>query len=324
MSIPRRLIALLALIVGFLPFKPSFTAQQPQVPPAASGTQVVLLGTGTPPADPDRSGPATAIVVNGTPYVVDMGAGVVRRAKSAVADRGISALDPTNLRVVFVTHLHSDHVVGYPDLILTPWVLGRRVPLEVYGPPGIRHMTTHVLEAYRADFETRTKHYEEKFYAVGSFPEGHNVHAHEIKPGVVYKDANVTVTAFPTSHAMDSYGYRFQTADRSVVISGDTAPTQTTIDACNGCDVLVHEVLTHDWLSRRPDFVNYAAKFHTTTSQLAELATKARPRLLVLSHASIAWRPAVDSQRSRPEVLLSEMISKYSGHVVVGRDLDVY
>ena len=87
---------------------------------------------------------------------------------------------------------------------------------------------------------------------------------------------------------------------------------------------LIHEVLTHDWLSRRPDFVNYAARFHTTTSQLAELATKAKPRLLILYHASIAWRPVVDNQRSRPEVLLSEIISKYSGHVVVARDLDVY
>ena len=88
---------------------------------------------------------------------------------------------------------------------------------------------------------------------MGSFPEGHNVNAHEVKPGVVYKDANVTVTAFPTQHAMDSYGYRFETADRRIVISGDTNPTQATIDACNGCDVLIHEVLTHDWLSRRPD-----------------------------------------------------------------------
>jgi ribonuclease BN (tRNA processing enzyme) len=324
MDIPRTSIGLLTFALGFLPFNPHLTAQQPQVPPAASATQVVLLGTGTPPADPDRSGPATAIVVNGTAYLVDIGAGVVRRAKSAVADRGIKALEPTNLRVVFVTHLHSDHSVGYPDLILTPWVLGRRAPFEVYGPPGIKHMTEHVLEAYRADFETRSKHYQEKLYAVGSFPDGRKVNAHEIKPGVVYKDANVTVTAFPTKHAMESYGYRFETADRSIVISGDTSPTQATIDACNGCDVLIHEVLTHDWLSRRPDFLNYAARFHTTTTQLAELATKAKPRLLVLSHSSIAWRPVLDSERSRPEVLLREIMAKYSGHVVVGRDLDVY
>jgi ribonuclease Z len=92
--------------------------------PAATKTQVVLLGTGNPPADPDRSGPATAVVVNGAAYLVDFGAGVVRRAKAAVAERGIAPLEPTNLRVAFVTHLHSDHTVGYPDLILTPVGLG--------------------------------------------------------------------------------------------------------------------------------------------------------------------------------------------------------
>ena len=284
-------------------------------------TEVVLLGTGTPPADPDRSGPATAVVVNGTAYLVDFGAGVVRRAKSAVVDRGVAALDPVKLRVVFVTHLHSDHTVGYPDLILTPWVLGRRVPLEVYGPSGIKGMTDHVLEAYRADFEARIK--DRGLYTVGAFPEGHAVNAHEIDAGVVYKDANVTVTAFPTKHTMESYGYRFDTSDRSIVISGDTNPTPATIDACRGCDVLIHEVLTHDWLARRPDFHAYAARHHTTTTQLTELATKAKPRLLILYHASLSLRPSVDSERSTPAALLREM-SHYSGRVVVGRDLDVY
>ena len=287
----------------------------------AQPTQVVLLGTGNPPADPDRSGPATAIVVNGTPYLVDFGAGVVRRAKSAAVDRGIGALDPVKLRVVFLTHLHSDHTVGYPDLILTPWVLGRRVPLEVYGPNGIRHMTEHVLEAYSADFETRTK--DRALFTVGAFSEGHAVNAHEIKPGVVYKDANVTVTAFATRHAMESYGYRFDTPDRSIVISGDTNPAQATIDACRGCDVLIHEVLTHEWLAKRPDFHAYAAQFHTTTTQLTELAKQARPGLLILYHASLSLRPAVDPDRSTPATLLNEM-SRYPGHVVVGRDLDVY
>jgi ribonuclease BN (tRNA processing enzyme) len=289
-----------------------------------SRTQLVLLGTGTPPADPDRSGAASAIVVNGAAYLVDFGAGVVRRAKSAAADRGVAALEPTNLRVAFVTHLHTDHTVGYPDLIFTPWVLGRRVPLEVHGPKGIEQMTEHVLEAWRVDGESRNKQYVDKLYTVGSFPEGRAVNAHEIKPGVVYQDANVKVTAFATSHTMESFGYRFDTADRSIVLSGDTTPTQATIDACNGCDVLVHEVLTHDWLSRRPDFAAYAARYHTTTTQLAELATRAKPKLLVLYHASISWRPGVDSQRSRPEVLLAEMMSKYPGQIAVGRDLDVY
>ena len=298
------------------------SADSHQVSSAApSQTQVVLLGTGNPPADPDRSGPATAVVVNDTPYLVDMGAGVVRRAKSAVVDKGVAGLDPVKLRVVFVTHLHSDHTVGYPDLMLTPWVIGRRVPLEVYGPSGIKAMTEHLLEAYRSDFETRKR--DRGLYTVGAFPEGHAVNAHEIRPGVVYKDANVTVTAFATKHAMESYGYRFDTPDRSIVISGDTNPTQATIDACRGCDVLIHEVLTQEWLAKRADFQGYAAQHHTTTTQLVELAAKAKPGLLILYHASLSLRPAVDSERSTPAALLREM-SPYAGRVVIGRNLDVY
>jgi ribonuclease BN (tRNA processing enzyme) len=161
-------------------------------------------------------------------------------------------------------------------------------------------------------------------YTVGSFPEGHAVNAHEIKPGLVYQDANVKVTAYATKHTMESYAYRFDTADRRIVFSGDTGPADSVIEACSGCDILVHEVLPHDWLSRRPDFVEYAKRYHTTTTQLAELARKAKPKLLVLYHSSVSWRPVVDNQRSRPEVMLQEMTSRYAGHVVVGRDLDVY
>ena len=224
---------------------------------AESKTRIVLLGTGNPAPLPDRSGPATAIVVNDTAYLVDLGTGVVRRASAAFLNKGIKALEPTKLRVAFVTHLHSDHTVGYADLIFTPWTVGRRVPLEVYGPKGLKGMTDHLLEAYRVDIETRTN----PFGNQREFPEGHNVNAHEIGPGVVYKDGNVTVTAFATKHAMESYGYRFDTPDRSIVISGDTNPTQATIDACRGCDVLVHEAHTPAWLATRPQtFQRFSAK----------------------------------------------------------------
>jgi ribonuclease Z len=305
----QRLLSTAILLIAVLT---TFFAAGQQAPPGTrSGTQIVLLGTGTPAADPDRSGPATAIVVNGTPYLVDVGPGLVRRAAAAARDRGVQALQPTNLRVVFVTHLHSDHTVGFPDLIFTPWTLGRRVPLEAYGPKGIKAMTDSLLEAYRIDIETRTN-------ADGNqrgFPDGHKVNAHEIKAGVVYKDSNVTVTAFPTRHAMESYGYRFDTPDRSVVISGDTSPTQATIDACHGCDVLIHEGTTLAWIAKRPPtFQAFATKYHTTTAQLAELAIQAKPRLLIVYHA----------QSSTPEELLQEMIGRYPGHVTVGRDLDVY
>ena len=103
---------------------------------------------------PERSGPATAIIVNGQPYLVDFGPGVVRRA-AAAQQKGIGALNPINIRHAFVTHLHSDHTVGYPDLIFTPWVVGRKAPLEVYGPPGIKAMTDHVLAAWAEDIKIR-------------------------------------------------------------------------------------------------------------------------------------------------------------------------
>jgi ribonuclease BN (tRNA processing enzyme) len=294
------------------------SAQQPAGTAATSATKVVLLGTGTPAATPDRSGPATAIVVNDTAYLVDFGPGVVRRASAAATSRGIAALQPTRLRLAFATHLHSDHTVGYPDLIFSPWTLGRRVPLEVYGPAGIKAMTTHLLEAYRADIETRTN-------AEGNqrtFPDGYKVNAHEVGAGIVFKDDNVTVTAYPTKHAMESYGYRFDSRDRSIVVSGDTNPTQATVDACRGCDVLIHEVHTDAWLAARPEaggappgtFRRFSEQFHTTTSELAKLAQAAKPRLLILYHYN---------SRSFEE-LQADMMKHYAGHFVIGRDLDVY
>jgi ribonuclease BN (tRNA processing enzyme) len=311
------------------------TAQQPASQPPkehATRTRVVLLGTGTPVPDPDRSGPATAIVVDGSAYLVDFGPGVVRRAEAAVLDRGITALEPANLKVAFVTHLHSDHTAGYSDLILTGWTAGRRTPLEVYGPAGLQSMTAHILQAYRIDIQTRTNPEGNQRF----IPDGWKVNAHEIKSGVIYKDANVTVTAFKTKHAMESYGYRFDTPDRSLVISGDTSPTEETINACNGCDVLIHEAQMLELYAKMPEGLHsFVTKYHTTTEQLAVLATKAKPKLLVVYH-TISFRPGIappqflsslvgtGAFRSPSEVLEEEISSRYSGQFVIGRDLDVY
>ena len=296
-------------------------------------TKVVLLGTGTPVPDPDRSGPATAIVVDNSSYLVDFGPGVVRRAKAAVLHRQIAALEPANLTVAFATHLHSDHTAGYSDLILTGWTAGRRTPLTVYGPAGLQSMTDHILQAYRIDIETRT--------APGgdqrANAEGWKVNAHDIQPGVIYRDERVTVTAFPTQHAMESYGYRFDTPDRTIVISGDTSPTEETIKACSGCDVLIHEARALEMFTRLPeDLRSFGAKNHTTSEQLAALAVKAKPRLLIVYHAWIPSWPSLAPSGSQPvvlttgefhssaEVLQKEISSRYSGHFVIGQDLNVY
>ena len=274
----------------------------------------------------------SAIVVGNSVYLVDFGPGVVRRAEAAVLARGITQLEPSNLKVAFVTHLHSDHTAGYSDLIFTGWTSGRSTPLEVYGPAGLNSMTEHILQAYRIDIETRTNPEGNQRAIAG----GWKVNAHEIKPGVVYKDAKVTVTAFVTKHAMESYGYRFDTPDRRIVISGDTSPAEETIKACSGCDVLIHDAQTVDLYAKMPERLHsFVTKYHTTTAQLAALATQAKPKLLVVYH-TVAFRPGISPpkflssitasgvSRSTEEILQEEIGTRYSGSFVVGHDLDVY
>jgi ribonuclease BN (tRNA processing enzyme) len=277
-----------------------------------SKTQIVILGTGTPIPDPDRSGPSVAIVVNETPYIVDFGPGVVRRA-AAAEKMGIKALAMPKLTRAFVTHLHSDHTVGYPDLIFTPWVLERETPLEVYGPKGLKAMTDHILKAYREDIRIRLDGLEP------ANETGYKVNAHEIKPGVVYKDQNVTVRAFLVNHGSwrQAFGYRFDTPDRSIVISGDCAPSESVIENCNGCDVLIHEVYSEAGFKTRPPvWQKYHSAFHTSSRQLGHIATKAKPGLLILYH-QLFW------ERSDEE-LVNEVRQFYEGKVVSGSDLAVF
>ena len=276
------------------------------VPAPPVRTHVILLGTGTPNADPARSGPAVAIVVDSNTYIIDAGPGIVRRAAAA-------KIPMASLRIAFLTHLHSDHTVGLPDLMLSPWVLGRTTPLAVYGPPGTTAMVDHLEAAYAQDIDIRL-HGGEPSNKTGYGGKGHDVPA-----GVVYRDSLVTVTAFEVAHGKwpHAYGYRFQTPDRVIVISGDTAPSDAVARACSGCDVLVHEVISSESLKgRTPEWQAYHRAYHTPGYELGDIATKARPKLLVLYHqlpSGIA-----------DAALLREVHMRYKGVVVSGKDLGVY
>jgi ribonuclease BN (tRNA processing enzyme) len=291
----------------------AFAQSPPSSNPPPPGAFVVVLGTGTPNADPDRSGPSVAIVANGSPYLVDAGPGVVRRA--AAAERaGVAALAPKRLDRVFITHLHSDHTVGLPDLIYTPWTLERTVPLAVYGPPGITQMTGHLQAAYTEDVRNRID---------GAEPAnttGWAVQAHEVDSGVVYRDSNVVVRAFAVPHGdwRHALGYRFEAGGRSIVVSGDTRASDAIVRACNGCDVLVHEVFSAErFKAREPEWQRYHAAAHTSTRELAELAARARPKLLVLYH-QLYWGTDDDG-------LLREIrAAGYQGPVVSAKDLGRY
>jgi ribonuclease BN (tRNA processing enzyme) len=279
----------------------------------SGAVRVVLLGTGTPIPDPERGGPSTAVVIGRRSYLVDAGPGVVRRATAAAARDSLPSLRVANLRYVFLTHLHSDHTLGLPDVMLTPAVMHRKVPLQVYGPPGTQAMVTNILRAYREDIDLRIHGLEHGDSAA------YRVIVHEVKPGVVYRDSSVTVSAFSVPHGSwrYAYGYRFDAGTQSVVISGDTGPSEAIVKACDGCDVLVNEVYSKrgfdrlDSASRR-----YHSTFHTSAIELGDLATRARPKLLILSHILFFGESA--------EEILGEVKSRYGGRTIVGEDLGVY
>ncbi len=273
---------------------------------------MILLGTGTPNAEPDRAGSALAIVVDGVPYLVDAGPGVVRRANEAF-QRGVQGLEPKRLATVFLTHLHTDHTLGLPDLIFTPWVLERETPLQVLGPPGTESMTRHLVEAYQEDIQVRLE---------GAEPAnatGYRVEATEVDAGPVFQDERVRVTAFPVQHGdwSHAFGYRFETPDRVIVVSGDTAPVEEVVEACGGCDILVHEVYSQaGWEKRAPEWQAYHAAAHTSGPALGALAARARPRLLILTH-QLLWG-------ATPEELVEEVANVFGGRVAYGRDLDIF
>jgi ribonuclease BN (tRNA processing enzyme) len=271
----------------------------------AQDTRVILLGTGTPNPEPDRMGPAVAVVSGDRVYIVDSGPGVVRRAEQA-------GIRQDQLTRVFITHLHSDHTAGYPDLILTPPNAGRANPLQAYGPPGLRAMTANLLRAYKVDLDSRIR---------GTQPHAapaYDVFAHDVKPGEVYRDDTVRVIAFAVSHGdfPGAYGYRFEAVDKVIVISGDTTYSEALIAAAKGCDILVHEVYSEKGLAQRtPGWRVYHAAFHTSGPDVGRVAAKVRPRKLVLYHAL----PMGESR----EQVLSEVRSKYDGQIIYGQDLDV-
>ncbi|MDF1538753.1 MAG: MBL fold metallo-hydrolase [Candidatus Thorarchaeota archaeon] len=272
------------------------------------GTKVILLGTGTPNPEPDRSGPSVVIMVDEEVYIVDFGPGIVRRAIEA-------GLTSAHLKRAYLTHLHSDHTVGYPDLIFTPAVTDRNAPLEVYGPTGIEAMTNHILEAYKEDIRERT---------TGLEPANQNsyiVRVHEIQSnftGTIYSDDLVSVEAFPVDHGnLSCFGFKFKTPDKIIVVSGDTAPSDTLVEMARGCDILIHEVYSAKALQLRPtEWKRYHSSVHTSSYEVAEIASKVRPKLLVLYH-QLSWT-------STDEELVNEIRERYDGEVVSGNDLDVF
>jgi ribonuclease Z len=270
----------------------------------ASTLVVLLLGTGYPRPDPERAGPSTAVLFGDKWFVVDAGRGTTMRVAG-------TDLKYANLRGVFLTHLHSDHTAGLPDLFNTSWQFGRKTtPLLLYGPPGTRKLAKAMLDFFAEDIRLR-RDVLEKHPAAGA-----RIETHIVREGVVYDDGEVKVTAFVVDHkpVQHAYGYRFEAAGRSVVISGDMRPNPNLLKYAKGADILVLEAYLPEHFDKvdTPEVAARLKSYHTSAEEAGRIAAAAGVRTLVLTH--LIPGNADETFRERAS-------RAFKGEVVVGRDL---
>ncbi|MDG2087641.1 MAG: MBL fold metallo-hydrolase [Arenicellaceae bacterium] len=276
--------------------------------------RVTLLGTGDPIPRIDRFGPATLVEVAGQELLFDVGRGVTQRLVQL--DIALSALD-----AVFLTHFHSDHITGIPDLWMTGWIpppFGRRsVPFEVWGPTGTEDMLKNLKQAFILNTNIRIP---DELLP----PEGIKTIAHEFnEDGVVYEKDGVQVTAFTVDHGeliKPSYGYRIDYKGRAVVISGDTKFDKNLIEAAKGADLVIHEVaLASEELLASSEQFRRIVGHHTTPEEAGIVFAEINPKLAVYTHLVML------SSAEIPEAPLDSLITRtrinYQGPLVIGEDL---
>lgn len=268
--------------------------------------RVTLLGTGAPPPSLERFGPSTLVEVGEQKFIFDAGRGAMQR----LYQLGVPFSDITGM---FLTHHHSDHVVGFPDLWLTGWIgrpWGKRsAPLEVWGPVGTAQMMEYLPKAFHVDIRVRSK----------SYPaEGVKLAAHEIREGVVFDRDGVRVSAFEVDHGgeeLPAFGYRIEYRNRAAVLSGDTTFNENLIRHAEGADLLVHEVTAAaGGASESAAQLKRIGANHTTPEQAGEVFARVRPKLAVYNHLLLFGS-------ATPEDLIPVTRQKYAGPLMVGVDL---
>ena len=290
-----------------------FVSAAQQALAASAKSRLILLGTGGGPTPkPNRAQPAQVIVVNGAAYVIDCGNGVARQLV-------LAGVPLSSLRAVFITHQHSDHNADYGNLIWLAWASTLTTKVNTYGPPPLKEMTRLFLEMNDADIKTRMAD-------EGRVDLRPLIVPHEISQGgPVMQDENVKVTAALVDHgaAKPAFAYRFDCPDRSIVISGDTKPSDNLVRLAHGADVLVHEVMylpaLEKLIASEPNATNLRAHLvaaHTTTEQVGRIATAAGVKTLVLSHFVPGGTPVIPDK-----VWYDAVRPYYSGRLIVGRDL---
>lgn len=265
--------------------------------------KMVLLGSGGPRPEPQRAGPAVLVEAGGKTLLFDTGRNVTTRLWEA-------GYNPADIDLVFLTHLHSDHVVGLADLWLTGWIWQRGRPLRVLGPAGTENLTRHLAAAHVFDRQVRGAG------PLGLGTDGSALSGTVLKEGVAYRRDGVTVTAFLVDHGPVSpaFGYRIDYGRRSVVISGDTRLSENLIEHSQGVDLLVHEIAAAaPGLAAGNPRLARILDYHTSPAEAGEILRRTQPRLAVLTHIVVFGL--------EPGEVLAEVRQGYRGEVKIGRDL---
>lgn len=295
---------------------PSATVEDRTEPSQAeldAPTQIVVLGTGTPIPDATRAGTSIAVIHRGQAYLFDVGAGAIQNAVKARYKYDIPALYPHQICCVFLTHLHSDHTADYAELASVLW-WRRRDRLRAWGPRGLEAMNEGMYAMMAPDIALRTAGNQPV-----SNPDAFTVEVTEISDGIVFEKDGLTVEAFSVNHGeiKPAFGYKVTTPDKSIVISGDTAYSDTLLEKARGVDLLFHEVISDTGLAPQPEFwQQYHKASHTLASELGRLASVARPELLVLVHVLYYGMPE--------DLIVEEVSSTYDGKIVLADDLDLF
>lgn len=278
-------------------------------------TRVVILGTGTPVPIADRTGPGVAVITNGEAYVFDAGGGMVARAVQAFEQYEIPELYPQDIKYLFITHLHSDHIHDIPELSLHRW-WGRQERLTVYGPRGLAGYVGHMNAMSAIEAGIRAAGTPEQLV---TDRHGYTALGIEIEEGVVFSNEDITVEAFTVPHGeiRPAFGYKITTHDKTIVISGDTSYSELLAEKAKGADILIHEVYSGDRLSQQSEFwQQYHGNSHTSASQVADVANIAKPGLVVLTHILFF--------NASKEDIVNEVKRSYDGEVVMADDLDIF